>query len=139
VPWLVIWDDHEVDNDYADLRSEDLDPQFLARRAAGYQAYFEHMPLPESARPRGPDARIHSRYDFGRLARIHLLDGRQYRTPQACPRPGRGGANVVGEDCPRPRSKPCCGRTPTSTMPTPAGGATRSSTSRRARPRWWRG
>ena len=99
VPWLVVWDDHEVDNDYADSRSEDLDPQFLARRAAGYQAYFEHMPLPESARPRGPDARIYSRYDFGRLARIHLLDGRQYRTPQACPRPGRGGANVVGEDC----------------------------------------
>ncbi len=99
VPWLVIWDDHEVDNDYADWRSEDLDPQFLARRASAYQAYFEHMPLPDGARPNGPDARIYARYDFGRLARIHLLDGRQYRTPQACPRPGRGGANVVGESC----------------------------------------
>ncbi|HEY7070408.1 MAG TPA: alkaline phosphatase D family protein, partial [Acidimicrobiales bacterium] len=44
VPWLVVWDDHEVDNDYADWRSEDLDPQFIARRAAAYQAYFEHMP-----------------------------------------------------------------------------------------------
>ena len=99
VPWLVIWDDHEVDNDYADWRSEDLDPQFIARRAAAYQAYFEHMPLPESARPHGPDAKIYARYDFGRLARIHMLDGRQYRTPQACPRAGRGGANVVGESC----------------------------------------
>ena len=44
VPWLVTWDDHEVDNDYANDQSEHLDPQFLIRRAAAYQAYYEHMP-----------------------------------------------------------------------------------------------
>ncbi len=45
--------------------------------------------------------RIHGRYDWGALARFHLLDGRQYRTPQACPPPGRGGATTVyEEDCP---------------------------------------
>jgi alkaline phosphatase D len=100
VPWLVTWDDHEVDNDYADQRSEDLDPRFLTRRAAGYQAYFEHMPLRWRQRPTGPDMDLYARYDFGRLARIHLLDCRQYRTPQACPRPGRGGANMVdGSSC----------------------------------------
>jgi alkaline phosphatase D len=98
-PWLVVWDDHEVDNDYADTRSEDLDPEFLRRRAVAYQAYFEHMPLPESARPRGPDMRLHSRTDIGRLARFHLLDTRQYRSWQACPRPGRGGSNIVDAGC----------------------------------------
>ena len=56
--WLVTWDDHEVDNDYANDRSQDLDPpdEFLRRRAAAYQAYYEHMPLPAWARPRGAKA-----------------------------------------------------------------------------------
>ena len=96
-PWLVTWDDHEVDNDYANDRSEDLDPDFLVRRAAAYRAYWEHMPLRAGARPQGPHMRLHGRHDFGRLARIHVLDGRQYRDPQPCPRHGRGGGNVVGE------------------------------------------
>jgi alkaline phosphatase D len=99
VPWLVTWDDHEVDNDYADNRSEDLDPQFLTRRAAAYQAFFEHMPLRELARPKGPDMALYARYDWGRLARIHLLDARQYRSWQVCPRAGRGGANIVDASC----------------------------------------
>jgi alkaline phosphatase D len=43
--------------------------------------------------------RLHARYDMGRLARFHVLDCRQYRTPQACPRPGRGGSNVVDDRC----------------------------------------
>jgi alkaline phosphatase D len=100
VPWISMWDDHEVDNDYADWRSEDLDPNFIARRAAGYQAYFEHLPLRASQRPRGGDARMNWRTDWGRLASFYLVDGRQHRTPQACPRSGRGGANQVrGGDC----------------------------------------
>jgi alkaline phosphatase D len=99
VPWVVTWDDHEVDNDYAGDQSEDLDPAFLQRRSAGYQAFFEHMPLRAAARPRGADMKLYARYDIGRLARLHLLDGRQYRSPQVCPRPGRGGANIVPETC----------------------------------------
>ena len=95
VPWLVTWDDHEVDNDYANDQSEHLDPQFLIRRAAAYQAYYEHMPLRHSARPRGPYLRLHERYTFGNLLQICMLDDRQYRTPQACPRPGMGGGTVV--------------------------------------------
>lgn len=94
-PWIVTWDDHEVQNDYANDRAQDLDPNFLARRAAAYQAYYEHMPLRAASRPRGPDMRLYNHYDFGRLVRFYVLDGRQYRTPQACPKPGRGGANTV--------------------------------------------
>lgn len=100
-PWLLTWDDHEVDNDYADDRSEDLDPTFLARRAAAYRAYFEHMPLRESARPEGPAMRLYGRHRFGRLAEFLILDDRQHRAYQACPKPRRGGSNVVDvERCP---------------------------------------
>ena len=92
-PWLHVWDDHEVSNDYADLRNERLDADFAERRAAAYRAYWEHMPFAKSARPTGADMRIYGHVDWGRLARFHLLDDRQYRDPQACPRPGRGGSN----------------------------------------------
>ena len=50
---LVTWDDHEVQDDYAGPWSEDLIPpaDFLKRRAAAYQAFYEHMPLPAASRP----------------------------------------------------------------------------------------
>lgn len=97
-PWYFTWDDHEVQNDYADDRSQDLDPQFLLRRAAAYQAYYEHVPLRRSSLPEGPAMRMHDQYAWGRLAHFFLLDDRQYRSHQACPRPGRGGSNTV-ENC----------------------------------------
>ncbi|MEO6032535.1 MAG: alkaline phosphatase D family protein [Burkholderiaceae bacterium] len=100
VPWLLVWDDHEVGNDYAGLQDQDLRIDFAAQRAAAYRAYWEHMPFPKAVRPVGADMRIIGRLDWGRLARIHLLDDRQYRDPQACPRPGRGGSNTVAlADC----------------------------------------
>ncbi len=101
-PWITTWDDHEVENDYADDRSENLDhPEwFLARRAAAYKAYYEHMPLRGEMKPFGPHARLYTRLAFGNLAQIHVLDDRQYRSPQVCPRPGRGGSNTVDvADC----------------------------------------
>ncbi len=94
-PWLLVWDDHEVANDYANMRGEDLTQDFAARRAAAYRAYWEHMPFPKSARPVGPDMRIVRRLDWGTLARIHLVDDRQYRDVQACAKPDRGGSNTV--------------------------------------------
>jgi alkaline phosphatase D len=94
-PWIATWDDHEVSNDYANDRSEKLESNFPARRAAAYQAYYEHMPLRASARPRSTGMRLYGHHDFGRLARFYLLDDRQYRSYQACPRPGRGGSNTV--------------------------------------------
>ncbi|TWI61456.1 alkaline phosphatase D [Pseudoduganella lurida] len=93
-PWILTWDDHEVANDYGGLRDELLSPDFAARRAAAYQAYCEHQPLRFAARG-FDDVRMVQRYDWGRLARFHVLDNRQYRSPQACPRPSRGGSNSV--------------------------------------------
>jgi len=93
-PWIMTWDDHEVANDYGALRDELLSPDFAARRAAAYQAYCEHQPIRFDARSFA-SVRMHGRYDWGRLARFHVLDNRQYRSPQACPRPGRGGSSSV--------------------------------------------
>jgi alkaline phosphatase D len=75
---------------------------FRLQRAQAYQAYWEHMPFPKAARPRGDAMRIYGHLDWGRLARIHLLDDRQYRDPQVCPRPGRllGSNTVSPKDCP---------------------------------------
>lgn len=98
-PWLSIWDDHEVADDYADDRSYTTrDPaRFLKMRAAAYQAYYEHMPLPASARPRGPSATIYERYRFGDLLDVMLLDDRQYRSAPACVNGARPG---TVPDCP---------------------------------------
>ena len=90
-PWLSIWDDHEVADDYANDRAYTTrDPElFLKIRAAAYQAYYEHMPLPPSARPIGPNATIYEHYRFGDMLDMLLLDDRQYRSAPACVNGGR--------------------------------------------------
>jgi alkaline phosphatase D len=104
-PWVVTWDDHEVDNDYADDHPEDgMEREaFLRRRTGAYRAYYENMPLPARMRPEGNRMRIYTHLDWGTLARFSVLDCRQYRSWQACPRPGRrGGSNTVEiEKCPK--------------------------------------
>ena len=96
-PWLLTWDDHEVENDYADDQSPSgLTPaEFLQRRTAAYKAYFEHMPVAPDGAPLGPAMRLHDRFVWGRLAELWTLDNRQFRSPQACGEPGRGGGRVL--------------------------------------------
>ena len=104
-PWFLTWDDHEVQNDYAGLTAGEAGPRvadFAARRAAAYQAYYEHMPLRAGVLARalngaaaGGALRLHARHRIGRLADLLLLDARQYRNVQACQRPGRLGSNPV--------------------------------------------
>ena len=100
-PWIVTWDDHEVANDYARDRDELLTPDFAARRAAAYQAFYEHMPLRLAPPRQGTfgEMAIFQRYDWGQLARLHVLDDRQYRAVQVCPRKDRGGSNSVTRAC----------------------------------------
>jgi alkaline phosphatase D len=99
-PWVVTWDDHEVDNDYAaDFGQDRGDPAvFHARRAAAYQAYYEHMPLRAGALPRDGAMALYQRLRFGDLLELHVLDTRQYRSDQACGSEGRGGGQLV-EQC----------------------------------------
>ena len=103
-PWIVTWDDHEVENDYADDLSQFRTPKekFLARRAAAYRAYYEHMPLPPRMRPDGARMRLHAELAWGTLARFYLLDDRQYRSYHACRRLWRAGEGraVDVDQCP---------------------------------------
>ena len=96
-PWLVTWDDHEFDNDYATFHSEEpgVDAvKFMKRRASAYQAYYEHMPLRRTSLPKGAFMQLYRRVRFGRLADFAILDTRQYRTPQAN---GNGLKPLAGE------------------------------------------
>ena len=83
VPWIITWDDHEVDNDYAGATSQDDDDPavFLERRANAYQVWYEHMPVRLDP-PDGPDYEIYRSFAHGDLVRFHVLDTRQYRSDQ---------------------------------------------------------
>jgi alkaline phosphatase D len=85
-PWIVTWDDHEVDNNYADDLDDrgSLEEGFLKRRAAAYRAHWEHMPLGRASMPQGPAGHIYRRLRLGNLIELNVLDGRQYRTDQPC-------------------------------------------------------
>lgn len=83
-PWLVVFDDHEVANNWADEMPEVPQPDFPERRVAALQAYYENMPLRSSARPTGGSMQLYRRVPWGSLATFHLLDTRQYRTDQPC-------------------------------------------------------
>ncbi|MFZ5719853.1 MAG: alkaline phosphatase D family protein [Pseudomonadota bacterium] len=99
-PWMVMWDDHEVSNDYGDDQDRtNPDPKaFLARRAAAYQAYWENMPLRRSALPRGPAMQLYRALDWGRLARLAIVDDRQYRNRRTCDAMSDG--KLIPADCP---------------------------------------
>ena len=100
-PWICTWDDHEVANDYSGVysgRAEEPEA-FARRRAAAYQAYCEHLPLPPTVGSDPSNVLLHAHRQIGSLADLHMLDQRQYRSAQACPQPGRAGGNRVGPDC----------------------------------------
>lgn len=83
-PWIVTWDDHEVDNNHAGLTSQDGQDlaAFEQRRFAAHQAWWENMPV--RLDPPSPDGAfpIYRTTSWGSLLDLHLLDGRQYRDPQ---------------------------------------------------------
>jgi alkaline phosphatase D len=82
----VAFDDHEVENNYAGAIDENNTPQeiFLLRRAAAYQAYYEHMPFRRRSVPSGPNMQLYRELAYGRLASFFVLDTRQFRTDQPC-------------------------------------------------------
>ena len=85
-PWIVTWDDHEAADNYAGLIPDWDSPRetFPQRRAAAYRAYYENIPLRESARPRGDGLTLYRTISYGELADFHVLDTRQYRSDQPC-------------------------------------------------------
>ncbi len=85
-PFIVTWDDHEVDNNWAGTADQDgTDPQlFLLRRDMAFQAWYENMPVRRAQLPKGPDLQLYRTLRFGSLIDFHSLVTRQYRSDQAC-------------------------------------------------------
>lgn len=96
-PFVLTWDDHEVTDNYlGDTVPADLPPdEVLARRAQAYQAWWESLPtrLPP---PDGPDLDVYRSLDVGDLARVEVLDERQYADVAPC----RDQAQADFGDCP---------------------------------------
>ncbi|MGW5363106.1 alkaline phosphatase D family protein [Actinopolymorpha pittospori] len=86
-PWIVTFDDHEVANDWSGDQPQDPRKEsptsFRARRAAALRAWYEHTPVRRTAAPRAGGIAAHRRFQWGDLARIHVLDTRQHRSPRA--------------------------------------------------------
>lgn len=85
LPFFVSFDDHEIDNNWAGLTDENEMPVdvFALRRAIGFQAYYEHMPLRRSSMPSGGQIQMFRGARFGNLMNAFILDTRQYRSNQA--------------------------------------------------------
>jgi alkaline phosphatase D len=113
-PWAFTWDDHEVQNDYTGLTPGDAGPaaaDFAVRRAAAYQAFYEHMPLRANVLTRAlaglsekpaAEMRIYQSMRLGALGQIVLLDARQYKDPLVCTKDGALGSSTVNTaQCPQ--------------------------------------
>ena len=85
-PWFIIWDDHEVENNYAALTPQDPADAagFAERRHAAYTAWWEHQPVRLDPPPATGEYRIYRGVQWGDLIGMALLDTRQYRSDQAC-------------------------------------------------------
>ncbi|GAB2926834.1 alkaline phosphatase D family protein [Streptomyces sundarbansensis] len=81
-PVIAIWDDHEFANDAwsggAQNHTPETEGAWRQRVAAARQAYFEWMPVRAST-----EGTVYRRLRFGRLADLHLLDLRSFRSEQA--------------------------------------------------------
>src|SRR3954447_1469260 len=93
-PMVPMWDDHEVEDNYADGRPDSASPDpdhmetnntyarrvpFATRKKNAYKAFFEAMPM---LAPKGN--RLYGSIRLGKLAELFITDERQYRDPQPC-------------------------------------------------------
>lgn len=85
-PFFTTFDDHEVDNNWAtDIEEGGAPPEiFRLRRAAAFQAWYEHMPVRRRSLPNGSAIQAYRSARYGDLAELNFLDTRQFRTDQPC-------------------------------------------------------
>lgn len=85
-PWIVTWDDHEIQDNWAGEYPKNGVPTdaWIARRTAAQKAYYENMPLRRTSAPGGSSMQLFRRLHWGDLATFHVLDTRQYRDLHAC-------------------------------------------------------
>lgn len=89
--FVMAYDDHEIDNDWAGMNDQDGTPPevFALRKAAALQAWYENLPVRFSQLPRGGHVKLHRRLDYGDLIRVHVLDTRGHRDKQLCDARGK--------------------------------------------------
>ena len=87
-PFAAVWDDHEVEDNYAGSNAGEETQQkrvpFTVRQQNGYRAFYEYMPFtPLTGEPElGHD--LYRRMRLGSNVELFLLDERQYRDDQPC-------------------------------------------------------
>ena len=87
VPWLTIFDDHEVSNNYAgDVGQADVTkPLSHDRRLAAYQAWYEHTPIRIDPQPSSFESlTVNRSLTFGTLATLFGIETRQHADPPPC-------------------------------------------------------
>lgn len=87
-PFVMSYDDHEVDNDWASAYDQDGVPKhiFELRKFAALQAWYENLPVRIAQFPRAGQVKLYRHLDYGNLFRMHVLDTRAYRSQQLCDR-----------------------------------------------------
>ena len=103
LPWIFTFDDHEVSNNYSgDVGQEDDGvPLSASRRIAGYQAWYENTPIRLRrsvvvGSEQFVNMPLHRNLDFGDLARIHIIETRQYADVPPC----RESGSLLADDGP---------------------------------------
>lgn len=84
LPWIVVWDDHETANNSWRDGAENhqaSEGNWLSRRNAAMQAYFEWMPV--RATSPSDNGHIYRSFTFGDLAELTIMDLRTYRDMEA--------------------------------------------------------
>lgn len=94
MPWIVVWDDHEVANNNWRDGADNHDASqgdFSARRGAAIQAYYEWMPVrPTQVSEQG---HLYRSFTFGNLVELTIMDLRTYRDVEFW----RGGSRQAGD------------------------------------------
>ena len=87
--FISSFDDHEIDNNWADVYDQDGTPPevFALRRLAALQAWYEHSPVRKQQFPTASGLKMFRRLNYGNLVRLHVLDTRSYRSDQMCRTP----------------------------------------------------
>jgi alkaline phosphatase D len=76
-PWVSVWDDNEIAGNHAGRMTG-------PKGEAAYRAWWEHQPTAASLPDPQSDFVVHQLLELGGVARLWMLDTRQYRSTQVC-------------------------------------------------------
>lgn len=94
MPWIVVWDDHEIANNTWREGAENHDASegdYFTRRDAAIRAYYEWMPV-RTTEP-SAEGHIYRSFTFGDLVELTVMDLRTYRDVEFW----RGGSRQPGD------------------------------------------